>query len=259
MDSAPPPPPLRQSHYPLDDEKIRRLIEAAEAPPDKNASTRGAVTAEDAFRPGQLRRFVERMKQEFGEDAELVKQALADLRALERQTLRSHFEARQEYVRQHADADREREKAIREYGLQTLKWMFLLNAGAIALIVAYVGGAAGKAPNSQLSTFGPLLKALWPFVVGCILVTLSGATGFLNFSYATASAPSTEALHGFLDPNSKSWPIAKFQNMGETTSSFYQRYSYKIGVSRKIAIGFGLASCGLFAYGVYRVIHAVLI
>jgi hypothetical protein len=163
-------PPHGQEGHP-----IRRMMEE---------TRRDAIEAYTGPTPtapprGQLRAFVEAMKRELGDDKELIRQALSDLHALERQNLRNHFEARQEFVRQVADADRLATESIREYGLQTLKWLFLLNAGGIAVLVAYVG-AAGKVPT-QLSAFAPMLKALWPFSLGCVLVVLAGMTGFFNF------------------------------------------------------------------------------
>jgi hypothetical protein len=147
---------------------------------------------------------------------------------------------------------------IREYGLQTLKWAFLLNAGAIAIILAYVSGVVGKSQGAQLSTFAPVLKALWPFAIGCILVVFSGAAAFFNFSYAEAALPSAETLHNFLGPNSKPWPMAKFQQQDETLIDFYKRFSWKIGATRNIAITFALASGLFFLYGVYCVLGVVL-
>src|SRR5262245_42001168 len=81
-------------------------------------------------------------------------------------------------------------RGIQEYGMQSLKWSFLLNAGAIAIVLSYVGGIIGKAPNQGSTvTAAVLLKSIWPFVVGCISVALAGAAGFFNFSYLAASHP----------------------------------------------------------------------
>src|SRR5664279_3873363 len=79
-------------------------------------------------------------------DNDLAKQVFADASASDRQTTRNHFEARVEYVRQVAKNNQAEESSVKEYGLQTLKWLFLLNAGAIALVLAYIGGksADGK-------------------------------------------------------------------------------------------------------------------
>jgi hypothetical protein len=43
----------------------------------------------------------------------------------DRQTTRNHFEARVEYVRQVAKNNQAVESSVKEYGLQTLKWLFL--------------------------------------------------------------------------------------------------------------------------------------
>jgi hypothetical protein len=131
---------------------------------------------------GQLRAFIEAMKHEAGGNDEIVKQCVADLNAGQRQDLRNNFEARLEFTRQVAARNLEAHRGILEYGLQTLRWSFLLNAGAIALIAAYVGGALGRG-GGTISFFTPMLKALWPFAVGCLFVTLAGASAYFNFAY----------------------------------------------------------------------------
>src|SRR4051812_3989121 len=92
----------------------------------------------------KLRAFIERIKQEASGDEEIVRQCVADLNAQQRQDARTHFEARQEYIRQIGEIDLADRRAILEYGLQSLRWSFLLNAGAIAVVAAYVGGGFGK-------------------------------------------------------------------------------------------------------------------
>jgi hypothetical protein len=206
----------------------------------------------------QLGAVMATLKEELGDNPDLLKQALADFNALDRQNLRNHFEARQEYVRQVADLDRAGYRGIVEYGLQTLKWSFLLNAGAIAIVVAYIGGAIGRSTGAgSLTTFVPLLKALWPFVAGCVAVVLAGASGFFNFSYAAASLPSAEMLHNFIAPNASAWPIGKLQRPNEPSDDFYKRFSWKVSASRKVAIALTLGSGLFFVYGVYRVLRAI--
>ena len=198
---------------------------------------------------GLLKAFVEKIKQEVGDDQpDLIKQCVADLNAQDRQNARNHFEARQEYVRQIFELRSISLSGLREYGLQTLKWLFLLNAGAIAAVLAYVSGAAGKSVSPvPIIALAPVLKALWPFVTGCACVVLAGAFGFFNFSYGEASLPATEDLHQFFDPNSKSWPKSR---MGFP--------AWKINGTRTAAIVLAVASTFFFAYGVYRVLHAAL-
>ncbi len=230
---------------------------------DSKRADNGSATQEN-LQPsqatyGQLRAFVELLKQEFDGNMDLVRQALADYHAHERQNWQNFYEARREYVKQIAESDRVRENAIKEYGLQTLKWAFLLNAGAIALMLAYVGAAIGKSQSPiLLSSFAPVFKAMWPFVFGCVLVVLAGAAGFFNFSYSVASLPSAEALHQFLSPNSKSWPLAKLQNVNESPKEFYERFRKKVNISRNIAICFASGSAIFFGYGVYRILRLAI-
>jgi hypothetical protein len=214
------------------------------------------ATSSPEKQPVQIGALAAMLKKELGGDPELVKQALADFNAMERQNSRNHFESRLEYVRQVAAHDGRVFDGLVEYGLQTLKWSFLLNAGAIAIIVAYVGGAIGRSPNAQVSTFAPLLKAVWPFTAGCISVLLSGAAGYFHFCRASACLASAETLHNFTSPSSTKWPGAKFQKQDETPIDFSKRYSWKVNFWRKIAIGLALGSGAFFVYGVYRVLSA---
>jgi hypothetical protein len=250
------------SFGPADDEaageRLRPILEAAQLP---HETVNGELPDGNQFGPGQLRTWLEAIKNELGDNPELIRQALADVNAQHRQDARSYFEARLEYARQQAEANQGRMQGIREYGLQTLKWAFILNAGAIALVLAYVGGAIGKSPSTDfhLSSFGPLLMALWPFVLGCVLILLSGVCGFLNFSYADLSSASAETLHIFLDPKTAAWPAARFQNAGEGQLEFHRRFGWKVNATRRVAIAFATASGVSFIYGVYRVLHTVLV
>jgi hypothetical protein len=111
-------------------------------------------------------------------------------------------------------------------------------------VAAYVGGALGK--SGSISSVTPLLKALWPFAVGCVFVTLAGAAGYFNFCYIQTSLPSPETLHNFMDPKAKTWPVARSQD------------AWKIRASRNTAISFAVVSVLFFPYGVYRVLRASL-
>jgi hypothetical protein len=228
---------------------------------DETTKSAASATGSDRTEagPGQLRSFIEALKKETGDDPDLLRQVYADNQAWIRQSSRNYFESRQEYVRHVAACDSEAHRGIVEYGLHTLKWSFLLNAGAIAIVVAYIGGALAKSstPNA-LSSFAPMIKALWPLAVGCVMVTLAGAAGFFNFSYASASLPSPEALHNFMAPTSEVWPIAKFQLQAEAQPDFYKRFVWKVGLTRRIAIALAIGSALCFVYGLYRVFHVVL-
>ncbi len=150
---------------------------------------------------------------------DLVKQAFSDLTTIYRQNFCNHFESRQEFIRHAAELNRISHRGILEYGMQTLKWLFLLNAGAIAIVLTYIGNIVGKGQASSV-TAAALLGAIWPFIAGCICVTLAGAAGFFNFSYAEASQPSAAQLHEFMSPRSKDWPIGRVQKPEETPQEF---------------------------------------
>jgi hypothetical protein len=210
-----------------------------------------------AGQPGQLRALIETIKREGGDD-QIVKQCVADLNAQQRQDARNHFESRQEYIRQVAELGLIARRGIVEYGLQTLKWLFLLNAGAIVVVAAYIGSGLGRSGSTSISSFAPLLKALWPFAVACVMVALAGAAGFFNFSYAEASLPSPETLYNFSTGTRKEWPIARLQRPTETAIDFHNRYSWKAGATRNAAIVLTFGSAIFFLYGMYRVLHAAL-
>jgi hypothetical protein len=207
----------------------------------------------------KLRAFMETMKRDLGDDPELLRQAYADLNALERQNARNNFEARQEYARQVAEVDRASMRNLVEYGLQTLKWSFLLNAGAIAVIMAYVGGALGRASTAtSVPAYAEVIWAIWPFVIGCALVVAAGASAYFNFCIGQVSLPSAEMLHNFLSLNETTWPIARAQKIGEPPTDLAKRRYWKLRVSRGIATVSGLGSTFLFLFGVYLVMHAAL-
>jgi hypothetical protein len=224
----------------------------------KESENGGQESTDEKYQSGRLRAFVEEMKWEFGDQPELIKQSLADLYAIQHQNSRNNFEARQEYVKQVADLKHLSLSGIREYGLQTLKWLFLLNAGAIAVVLAYVGAATGNSQAQPLSAFAPELKALWPFAFGCVCVVLSGAASFFNFSYEEGSLPSAEALYNFLNPGSFSWPLARLQEPNESAFDFHKRVTSKTGTARYAAIMLATTAGLSFIYGVYRVLHAAL-
>lgn len=209
----------------------------------------------DRFAGGHLKSATEVIRTEVGADPEVTRQALADYFALDRQHLQNHFDGRLEYARHVMAHQDTTSKAVVEYGLQTLKWAFLLNAGAIAAILAYIGAAA-KA--GSIAPYAPMIKALWPFVVGCVCVPIAGAAAFFNFSYAEGLLPTAQALNSFLDPTAQGWPIASAQRPNETLSEFYARFGWKIISTRRIAIGCGLLSATSFLLGAVLVMRAAL-
>ena len=186
-------------------------------------------------------------------DKDLAKQVFSDASAAARQTRQNHFEARIEYVRQMAQRTQATEASIKEYGLQTLKWLFLLNAGAIALVLAYVGG---KSAGATLA-IGPIVIAAAPFMLGCICVVAAGAFGFFNFTSGFGFQPSSEHLHHFLNPDNGKWPRPRMQDKAEDTDAFYKRFGKKMNRSRNIAMGFAWLSAILFCLGAILVLRVV--
>jgi hypothetical protein len=187
------------------------------------------------------------------DDNDLAKQVFSDANAADRQTRQNYFEARTEYVRQMAERTQATEASIKEYGLQTLKWLFLLNAGAIALVLAYVGG---KGADAKIA-IGPIAIAAAPFMLGCICVVVAGAFGFFNFTHGFGFQPSSENLHHFLNPDNGKWPRPRMQDQAEDTDVFYKRFGKKMTRSRNIAMGFAWLSALLFCLGAALVLRVV--
>jgi hypothetical protein len=185
---------------------------------------------------------------------DLAKQVYADASAADRQTKRDHFEARMEYARQIAERNQATENSVKEYGLQTLKWLFLLNAGAIALVLTYVGG---KSADTKIA-IGQIAIATAPFMAGCVFVVIAGAFAFFNMSHGFGYLPSAESLHQFLNPTHGKWPVSRQQEQAEDAITFHKRFAKKLGRSRNIAVGFAWLSALLFCLGAVLVLRVVI-
>lgn len=226
---------------------------------EKGNQGAGEQSLEARFAGGRLRKNIEVIRAEVGDDKELIRQAISEFFALDRQNLRNHFEGRLEYSRQVNEHRHATLRGLVEYGLQTLKWSFLLNAGAIAVLMAYVGGSVGKSTDpAAIKTYAPLIKDIWPFVVGCVLVTMAGAAAFFNFSHSETALPSSELLHNFLAPDAKAWPIARFQRIDETQDDFIKRVGWKVNAWRNAAIFLAVGSAVFFAIGAFLVMRSAL-
>lgn len=203
---------------------------------------------------GRLKLLLAALKTEVGESEELLKQALEDSLALERQGQRNFFESRIEYGRQVGQAVLSREASVKEYGLQTLRWAFLLNAGAIALIAAYFGARTGNRSIYSMQSMAPIIGAVWPFALGCILVVIAGAAGYFNFGYSTWLLPSYEAIHNFYDPKTNKWPDPAMKRDDETIEQFRSRVIFRLKWSQHIAVAACAGSMICLLVGIWQVI-----
>lgn len=203
---------------------------------------------------GRIRLLLTAIKAEVGDNEELLKQAFEDCNALERQGQRIFFESRIEYGRQLSQAVLTREASVKEYGLQTLRWAFLLNAGAIALIAAYFGARTGNRSIYSMQSMAPIIAAVWPFAVGCILVVVAGAAGYFNFGYSTWLLPSYEAIHNFYDPKINKWPDPAAKRDTETIEQFRTRVFTRLRWSQRVAVGACAASLVCLLIGIWQVI-----
>jgi hypothetical protein len=177
---------------------------------------------------------------------DLAKQVFADANALDRQTSRNHFEARLEYVKQIAQISANTQTAVEEQGRQTLKWLFLLNAGAIALVLTFAGS---KAPELKAMLVAALIKPIAMYAVGCVFVICAGAAGFFNFLQGLGSLPSASALHQFTDPANTAWPNARQISAGETPQDFAQRHLPKIDRTFQVGVICAVFSAVAFVAG----------
>lgn len=194
---------------------------------------------------------------EVGDNPELVKQTFEDMNALERQQQRIHFDGRSEYGRLVGQALLARELSVKEYGLQTLRWAFLLNAGAVALVAAYIGARTGNRSIYSLQAFTPIITAVWPFALGCVLVVVAGAAGYFNFGYSTWVLPSYEAMHNFYNPEAKEWPVPAAKSDTETPQAFRDRVSRKLRYSQWIAVGACAGSMACLLLGIWEVVASI--
>lgn len=197
------------------------------------------------------------LKAEVGENDEMLKQAFQDINALERQTQRNHFESRVEYGRLVGQALLTREASVKEYGMQTLKWAFLLNAGAVALIAAYFGARTGNRSIYSMQSLSPIVSAVWPFALGCILVVVAGAAGYFNFMYSTWLLPSYQAMHNFTNPTTNTWPDPAAKRDTETTEQFRSRINVRLDWSQRIAVCACAGSMICLLIGIWQVIASL--
>lgn len=120
------------------------------------------MSEQDSNFDGRLRARLDWIAREVGETTDLQREILSQFATLELEQARNNFNGRLEYARQVCQHRERTLNALVEYGLQTLKWSFLLNAGAIAVAMAYAGSTNGKAAAAAI-----LVKGLWPFALGC--------------------------------------------------------------------------------------------
>jgi hypothetical protein len=197
------------------------------------------------------------LRSELGDDPDLVKQGFEDANALDRQNHRAHFESRIEYSRLVAQALLAREASVKEYGLQTLRWAFLLNAGAIALVAAYLGARTGGRPLMSVQSFAPVFLALWPFALGCVFVVIAGAAGYYNFSYSTGLLPSYEEMHNFHSPASAKWPVPRGMKADEEIRPFFDRMNSRLVISQRVAVAGCAGSMFCLLLGLWQVVASV--
>jgi len=208
---------------------------------------------------GKLAALVAGLRDEFGDDKDLVKQGLADFNALERQNQQQALGARIEYARQVGESNRDREIALKEYGMQTLKWAFVMNAGAAGLLLGYIGTRVGVS-NTSIQAYLPLLKATIPFAIGCILVTIAGLAAWANFSYASQALPSVEAMFNFFNISKipSEWPRPKGASIEADLKLFFAEIGKKMDCSRRIAVTCGIGAIVCFAVGIGSVFYLTL-
>lgn len=215
------------------------------------------MNGQDQPTTGQVRTLLASIRAEVGDSEELTKQAFADVNAERLQGQQNHFDSRVEYGRLVGQALLSRETSVKEYGLQTLRWAFLLNAGAIALIAAYFGARTGNRSLYSLQSLAPIINAVWPFALGCVLVVIAGAAGYYNFMYSTWLLPSYEAMHNFYNPAMNKWPDPAAKRDTETIEQFRARVNPRLDWSQHIAVGACVGSMICLLVGIWLVIASL--
>jgi hypothetical protein len=215
------------------------------------------MNGQDQPTSGQVKALLTAIKAEVGDNEELVKQAFADTNALQRQAQQNHFESRVEYGRLVGQALLSREASVKEYGLQTLKWVFLLNAGAIALIAAYFGARTGNRSIYSMQSLAPIVNAVWPFALGCIFIVIAGAAGYYNFMFSTWLLPSYQAMHNFYNPATNTWPDPVAKRDTETIEQFRARVNPRLDWSQRIAVAACAGSAICLLIGVWLTIASL--
>jgi hypothetical protein len=246
--------PTRGLEAPRDEGRVRQMIEAKRPGSAADDDRRDSKNVpESTF---GVREVVQKLSEELNGDRELIRQSLADINQLQRQELQQAFEVRQAYMRELGENDRLRQLSMKEYGLQTLKWAFLMNAGLAGLILAYVGAKSGQS-GSSLREFAPLLRTLWPFAIGCFSVAIAGAAGYFNFGYSTALLPSLEAVVSFVANPQPKWPSPRVTRPDEDFEASFKRVASRLFWTQWIAVGCSALAAICFLYGLWQVLRAV--
>lgn len=198
---------------------------------------------------------VARIRNEVGDNNELIKQIVGDYGEYERKAIERSFDARKLYLQHTFDSEGQATNALIQYGLQTLRWLFLLNAGVAGLILGYVGAKSGISTKD----LSPVIHALWPFGIGCISVVLAGAVAYFNFGLINETRPSLPDAHQFLNvlEQPQHWPPPRGRKANETVEACFKRYNKWIDATRYAAIALGSVSVASFIGGIitiYRVL-----
>ena len=80
----------------------------------------------------------------------------------------------------------------KEFSSASIKFLMLLNGGALVTLIALVGNMYGKVPGSDAKLPGQFLSAIlpafFPFVVGLVSAACASFSGYINFQAATRSS-----------------------------------------------------------------------
>jgi len=174
---------------------------------------------------------------------------------LNKQLNQQDFEAKKEYAKALLEKEPFYLSLSKEFGLQALKWLFLINVGAIGAILAYIGASS---EGGALSPFKPFLKTMWYFGGGIAAVILSSLAGYLNYLFLAQTVPAPELLKNFLITPGEKWPQPRGQREGEDATAFYKRNNRWIASTQLAALLAGVLSLLLFLCGVFRLLKVAL-
>jgi hypothetical protein len=190
------------------------------------------------------------------QNPQLVNTSLVALYQREHDEAAHQTESRKLYAAEVAQHARFAAQGVRASGMQTLKWLLLLNAGAAVVVAAYVGVLLAR--NGADDAAIPALTAcVIPFGLGCLLVTLGGAFTCLSFSYAVESDPPAWALHQAIKLDQKKWPRPAGLKAGETEAAFYQRHAWQMKTAKRITMLCAAAAKLAFIAGLGAVVFVL--
>jgi hypothetical protein len=173
-------------------------------------------------------------------------QKLAAEQAFERERIQreERYNARHEFARQIHAERLQFERNFKEYGQLTLRSVFVLNAGSVVVLLAFIGSMLGRSsPISYHIAPALFAPAFARFACGLCLVVIASAVAYCNYQaqYWVLAQPVTLANNMMAE--NKEWPRA-----------FSKTRLYFINATWVVSMACAIASVGCFVWGSYSVL-----